>query len=105
MIAVSTTTWWIVGYAAGGAVVVVAASMVILLIALARRIARQAGEIEVALLGAHRNTESLFDIAMMNHALESITRGIKRAAGESGVRDERRLLDRIASRIRPGGLP
>jgi hypothetical protein len=100
---VSTTDWWIVGYAVGAVVVVVAATMLLLLIALARRIARQAGEIETALLVAVRNTEPLFDIAMMNHALESITRGVKHAKGEQGAADDRGILARVLRRLLPSG--
>ena len=103
VLAVSTTVWWILGYAAGAAAVVVAATLVLLVIALARRIVAQARAIESALLGAHRNTESLYDIAMMNHAIESITRGLKRGLGEQGIEDERGPLSRLASKVLPWG--
>ena len=103
MVALSTTGWWVAGYAAGAAAVVVAAALVLTVIALARRIVVQAGEIETALRGAHRNTESLFDIAMMNHALESVARGVKKAKDDAEPADERGLLSRLASRILPGG--
>jgi hypothetical protein len=105
VLGLSTTGWWAFGYAVGAAAVVVAAALVLLVIALARRIVVQAREIETALLGAHRNTEALFDIAMMNHALESITRGVKQVRGEQGPEDERGLLSRIASRVLPWGRP
>ena len=103
MLALSTTGWWVLGYAVGAAAVVVAATLVLVVIALARRIVTQAREIETAIRGAHRNTEALFDIAMMNHAIESITRGVKRVKGEQGPQDERGLLSRLASRILPSG--
>ena len=105
VLAVSTTVWWILGYAAGVAAVVVAATLVLLVIALARRVGTQARAIETAILGAHRNTEALYDIAMMNHAIESITRGLKRLEGEQGPQDERGLLSKLASRILPGRQP
>jgi hypothetical protein len=105
IVGVSTTGWWVAGSVAGALAVVVAAALVLTVIALARRIVVQAREIETALMGAHRNTESLFDIAMMNHALESITRGVKQARGEEGAPDERGLLARIASRVLPWGMP
>ena len=104
-LAVSTTGWWIAGSVAGAFAVLAAAALVLTVIALARKIVVQAREIEAALAGARRNTESLFDIAMMNHALESITRGIKQAKGEEGAADERSLLARILSRVLPGGVP
>jgi hypothetical protein len=105
LLALSTTGWWTLGYAVGAAAVVVAAALVILVIALARRIVTQAREIETALVGAHANTEALFDIAMMNHALESITRGVKQVKGEQGPQDERRFLSKLASRVLPWGQP
>ena len=105
IVGVSTTGWWVAGSVAGALAVVVAAALVLTVIALARRIVVQAREIETALMGAHRNTESLFDIAMMNHALESNTRGVKEARGEEGAPDERGLLARIASRVLPWGMP
>ena len=104
-LAVSTTGWWVAGSVAGALAVVVAAALVLTVIALARRVVVQAREIETALIGARRNTEPLFDIAMMNHALESITRGVKQARGEEGPVDERSVLARILSRILPGGIP
>ena len=93
----STTGWWIVGYAVAGAVVLIAASLLIAINLLARRIVTQAAEITRALDGAMRNTEPLFDVAMVNHALESITRGLKKLAGEEGPEDERGLLGRLGS--------
>jgi hypothetical protein len=95
----STTAWWILGYAVAGAVVLIAASLLIAINLLARRIVRQTAEITGALDGAMRNTEPLFDVAMMNHALESITRGLKGLAGEEGGGDEHGLLDRLASAL------
>ena len=105
MLGVSTTGWWVAGYVAGAAAVVVAATLLVTVIALARRIVVQAREIEAALLGAHCNTESLFDIAMMNHALESITRAVKRAKGNPGAGDTRGVLARLASRLLPWRQP
>ena len=104
MLGVSTTAWWAIGYAAGGAVVLVAATLLIAIILLARRIVAQAAAITLALDGAMRNTSDLFDVANVNHSLESITRGLKKARGEStGPEDERSLLQRAKSRLLPGG--
>ena len=97
--ALSTTGWWVAGSVAGAAAVIVAAALVLTVIALARRIVLQARDIEAALVGARDNTAPLYDIAMMNHALESLTRGIMRARDEEGAPDERGLLQRIASRV------
>jgi hypothetical protein len=102
VVALSTTAWWILGYAVGGAIVAVAAVLLVLIILLARRIAHQAGEITLALDGAMRNTNALFELANMNHAIESITRGLNEARGESGIQDERSRLQRFVSRVRPG---
>ena len=98
----STTAWWILGFAVAGAVVVIAASLLVTIIVLARRIAGQAAVITLALDGAMRNTNALFDLASLNHALESIARGLARARGQSkGIEDERSLPQRIRSRL-PG---
>jgi hypothetical protein len=93
----TTTGWWILGYAIGAAVVLVAATLLIVINLLARRIVRQTAEITLALDGAMRNTEPLFDLGMVNHSLESLTRGLKKLAGEEGSEDDRGLFRRIAS--------
>jgi hypothetical protein len=93
----STTAWWIVGYAIAGAVVVIAAVLLIAINLLARKIVTQTAEITLALDGAMRHTEPLFDVAMVNHSLESITRGLKKLSGEESGEDERGLLRRIAT--------
>jgi hypothetical protein len=99
----STTAWWILGYAVAGAVVLIAASLLIAINLLARRIVTQAAEITLALDGSMRNTEPLFDVAMLNHALESVARGLKELAGAEGAEDERGLLGRIGAAL--GGRP
>ena len=93
----STTGWWILGYAVGAAVVVIAATLLVVINLLARRIVHQTAEITLALDGAVRNTDSLFDLGMVNHSLESLTRGIKKLAGEEGSEDERGLWRRMTS--------
>jgi hypothetical protein len=104
MLAVSTTAWWTIGYAIGGAVVLVAATLLIAIILLAQRIVRRAAAITLALDGAMRNTNPLFDLAAVNHSIESITRGLQRARGESGgQQDERSVVQRVRSRLRGGG--
>ena len=101
----STTAWWILGFAVAGVVVLVAATLLITIILLARRIANQAAAITLALDGAMRNTNPLFDLASMNHALESISRGVAKLRGHSkGLEDERNLLDRMRSKL-PGRGP
>ena len=103
-LAASTTEWWGLGYIVGGAVVLVAAALLITIILLARRVVRQAVAITTALDGAMRNTNPLFDIANVNHSIESITRGLRRASGEAaGPQDEHSLGERIRSRIPRGG--
>ena len=97
MAGLTTTGWWVVGYAVGGGVVLVAATLLVLIILLARRIVRQTAEITLVLDGAMRNTTPLYDIGMMNHALQSLTRGLKSLAGEEGAEDERGIWRRITS--------
>ena len=106
MAALSTTAWWAVAFAVGGAVVVVAAALLITIILLARRIVHQAAEITLALDGAMRNTNPLFDVASVNHSVESIARALKEIRGESqsgGGEDERGLVERAQSRLTAGG--
>jgi hypothetical protein len=91
----STTAWWAVGYAIGGGVVVIAAALLVTINLLARRIVSQTAAIALALDGAVRNTDPLFDVAMFNHSLESLTRGLKNLAGEHGDEDERGFFRRL----------
>jgi hypothetical protein len=95
----TTTGWWILGYAIGGAVVLIAATLLIVINLLARRIVRQTAEITLALDGTMRNSDPLFDLGMVNHGIESLTRGIKQLAGEEGAEEERGLWRRISSVI------
>ncbi len=98
----STTGWWILGFALAGVVVLIAASLLVTIILLARRIVSQTAAITLALDGAMRNTNALFDLASLNHGLESIARGVAKLRGESkGVEDERGLVDRMRSYL-PG---
>ena len=96
IVGLSTTAWWVVGYVIGGLVVLIAATLLILINLLARRIVHQTAEITLALDGAMRNTTPLYDVGMINHGLESLSRGLKTLAGEGGGEDERGLLRRIA---------
>jgi len=98
-LALTTTGWWIVGYAVGGVVVLIAATLLIAINLLARRIVRQTAEITLALDGAMRNTNPLFDLGMVNHSLEAVTRGLKKLSGEQGDEDERGLFRRIADAL------
>jgi hypothetical protein len=101
-VVVASTLWWIVGYAVGGAVVAVAAALLIAIIALARRIVHQTAEITLALDGAMRNTDPLYDVATLNHTIERITRRLKALRGDEGVQDERGVLRRMAERLGGG---
>lgn len=68
---------WTLGWVLGGAVVAVAAALLLALIALARRIVRQAGEIEEAIDGARENTAALFDLSSVNLSLDQVTRELR----------------------------
>jgi hypothetical protein len=70
---------WILGWVLGGAVVALAATLLLTLIALARRIVRQAGEIEEAIDGARENTAALFDLSSVNLSLDQVTRELRAA--------------------------
>jgi hypothetical protein len=98
---VASALWWTIGYVAGVLVVLAAALLLLAIIALAKRIERQARDIQAALEGAVRNTEPLFELGLVNHTLESLTRAMKRERGEEGEQDERGLLHRLAQYV-PG---
>ena len=105
MLAVSTSVWWTIGFAVAGVVVLLVALLLLAIIALARRIARQAADITEALEATRRNTEPLFDIAAVNHALDRITRGLARLrVGEAGEEPDANpgMLGRIVDRFSPG---
>ncbi len=54
--------------------VLVAAAVLLTIIGLARRIARQAEEIEGAIEGARQHTAPLFEIGAVNRTLDGIAR-------------------------------
>lgn len=70
--------YWVIGWAAGAVVVVVAALLIIAIISIARGIRRQADDITEALDGARSNTDALFAVKTTNHALDRITRNLRR---------------------------
>ena len=75
--AMSTSGSWRLGWALGGVVVVIAAGLLLTIVGLARRIVRQAGEIEEAIDGARVNTAPLFEVANVNLALDRIVRELR----------------------------
>src|SRR5215210_6684676 len=93
------TAWWVIGYAVGVGGVLVAAALLLTIIFLARRIVRQEAEIALALDGAMRNTKHLFDLGMVNHTIDSLTRGLKEMSGEEGAKDERSVFQKITSAL------
>jgi len=103
VVAASTTTWWVIGYTIGAAVVLIAAALLITIILLARGIVRKAKDITTALEGSVRNTESLFDLAQMNHAVEHLSRTLTTLKGGEGPEDERGPVRRVVDRLLPGG--
>ncbi len=68
---------WILGWALGGTVVAVAATLLLAIIGLARRIVRQAGEVEDALDGARENTTALFELSAVNLTIDQATRTLR----------------------------
>lgn len=74
--AVSTT--WVIGWALGAVVVALVAVLVLTITALAQRITRQAEAITQALDGARENTQPLWKVKETNHAIDRITRGLRR---------------------------
>ena len=69
---------WVLGWTLGVVVIVLVAALVLFITAVARRIARQAEDITTALDGARQNTEALFAVKATNHALDRITRNLRR---------------------------
>lgn len=103
MIAVSTTAWWVIGWILGVVVVAIAAALLLAIVVLARRIGRQAREIERALEGAQENTSPLFDLASTNYLLERITREVAGLRAGESEREEPGLLERVRGRVRGSG--
>jgi hypothetical protein len=68
--------WWI-GWAVALVVVVLAAALILVVIGLARRIARQAGDITAAIDGAREQTVPLFEVTRTNLAIDTITRDLR----------------------------
>lgn len=57
--------------------VLIAAGLLLTIIALARRIAGQAREIEDAIDGARENTAPLFDVTTINLSLDQVARRLQ----------------------------
>jgi hypothetical protein len=72
------SSWWYVGWGIALVVVLIAATLLIVLIALGQRIVHQADDITRALDGARENTTPLFEVTRTNHAIDRITRGLRR---------------------------
>jgi hypothetical protein len=73
------STWWYVGWVIGGVVVLIAAVLLVTIILLGRRIARQAGDITLALDGAREHTAPLYEVKQTNLAIDRVTRGLATA--------------------------
>lgn len=69
---------WIIGWIVGVVVIALVAALVLAITALAQRITRQAASITEALDGARENTLPLWEVRGTNHALDRITRGLRR---------------------------
>ncbi len=82
---VAVAAGWIVGWVLGVIVVALVAVLVLTITALAGRITRQAGAITEALDGARENTTPLWEVRSTNHALDRITRGLRRVRTGSGA--------------------
>lgn len=79
MSVVALSAGWYVGWAVGLVVVLVAAVLLLAIIALGQRITRQATDITRALDGARANTDPLWEVRGTNHAIDRVTRGLRRA--------------------------
>lgn len=73
----STTGWWVLGWIVGVGVVALVAALLLWIIALARRVARQAEDIVAALDGTRDNTAALYDVVVVNHAIDRVARGLR----------------------------
>ena len=99
VLALSTTAWWAIGYAIAGGVILIAAALLVTIILLARRIATQAQVLTGVLDATRANTQPLFDVASVNHVVQKIVRSIHEVRGESGVQDERTLLQKLRGKL------
>ena len=71
-------TGWYIGWIGGVVVVALVAALVLWITALAQRLTGQADAITEALDGARENTIPLWDVRSTNHAIDRITRGLRR---------------------------
>lgn len=85
MTAFAIAAGWYVGWIGGAVVVALVAYLVITITSLAQRITRQAEAITQALDGARENTLPLWEVKGTNHALDRITRGLRRVRTGSGT--------------------
>ena len=70
---------WYVGWGVGLVVVLLAAALLLINISIARRIARQAGDITKALDGTKVHTDPLWEVRATNHTVDRITRNLAAA--------------------------
>lgn len=78
MTVLAISTGWYIGWIGGVIVVALVAALVLTITALAQRIVRQAEAITEALDGARENTLPLWEVRDTNHAIDRITRGLRR---------------------------
>lgn len=76
---------WIIGWVLGVIVIALVAVLVLSITALAQRIVRQANDITRALDGTRENTTPLWEVRTTNHALDRITRGLRRVRTGGGA--------------------
>lgn len=75
---IAIATSWIIGWVLGVVVVALVAALLLTITSLARRITGQAVAITEALDGTRANTDPLWAVRGTNHALDRITRGLRR---------------------------
>lgn len=75
---IGIATGWVIGWVLGVVVVALVAVLVLAITALAQRIAQQAREITEALDGTRENTTPLWEVRATNHAIDRVTRGLRR---------------------------
>jgi hypothetical protein len=83
-VAAALSTWWTVGWAVGAVVVLLVAVLILAITALARKIDGEAQQLVGDLDSIARKTRPLHDVGRTNIAVQTITRGLRVARGESG---------------------
>ena len=81
------SSWWMVGWVVGAVVIALVAVLLLAITALARKTDGVAKDLVTDLESIARKTRPLQEVAATNHAVRTITRGLRSARGEAPLQD------------------